>query len=150
MTRPRSPDHFIVRNEGAPIRGVWEGWTTLAGIAAGTSKITLGVFVTCLGWRNPGIVAKMAENLDEISGGRFVLGLGAGWHQPEYDMFGMPFDHRVARFEDAIKIINPFLREGRPTIKASILRPTTRFICREGHVATRAARRSWLARMDRA
>ena len=107
------PDHFIVRNEGVPIRGVWEGWTTLAGIAAATSRITLGVFVTCLGWRNPGIVAKMAENLDEISGGRFVLGLGAGWHEPEYKMFGMPFDHRVARFEDAIKIINPFLCEGR-------------------------------------
>ena len=107
------PDHFIVKQEPTPLRGVWEGWTTLAGIAAATSRITLGVFVTCLGWRNPGIVAKMAENLDEISGGRFVLGLGAGWHEPEYTMFGMPFDHRVSRFEDAIKIIQPLLREGR-------------------------------------
>src|SRR5215218_9319100 len=106
------PDHFIVKQEGTPLRGVWEGWTTLAGIAAATSRITLGVFVTCLGWRNPGIVAKMAENLDEISDGRFILGLGAGWHQPEYDMFGFPFDHRVSRFDDAIRIIVPLLQQG--------------------------------------
>jgi alkanesulfonate monooxygenase SsuD/methylene tetrahydromethanopterin reductase-like flavin-dependent oxidoreductase (luciferase family) len=111
------PDHFVVRNPDTPIRGVWEGWTTLAGIAAATSTITLGVFVTCVGWRNPGIVAKMAENLDEISNGRFILGLGAGWHEPEYTMFGMPFDYRVSRFDDAIKIINPLLREGRVTHK---------------------------------
>src|SRR5690348_11432011 len=60
------PDHFIVRDPGVPLRGVWEGWTTLAGLAARTSRITLGVFVTCVGFRNPGVVAKMAENLDEI------------------------------------------------------------------------------------
>jgi alkanesulfonate monooxygenase SsuD/methylene tetrahydromethanopterin reductase-like flavin-dependent oxidoreductase (luciferase family) len=107
------PDHFIVDDPGTPLRGVWEGWTTLAGLAARTSKITLGVFVTCVGFRNPGVVAKMAENLDEISNGRFVLGLGAGWHEPEYKMFGFPFDHRVARFEEAAQIIVPLMREGR-------------------------------------
>lgn len=108
------PDHLFVQfeHEGNAKRGVWEAWTTLAGLAASTTRINLGVLVTCVGWRNPGIVAKMAENLDEISGGRFILGLGAGWHQPEYDMFGFPFDHRVSRFEDAIKIIQPMLREG--------------------------------------
>jgi alkanesulfonate monooxygenase SsuD/methylene tetrahydromethanopterin reductase-like flavin-dependent oxidoreductase (luciferase family) len=106
------PDHFIVDAPPTPLRGVWEGWTTLAALAAATSKITLGVFVTCLGWRNPGIVAKMAENLDEISNGRFILGLGAGWHEPEYKMFGFPFDYRVSRFDDAIKIISPLLRDG--------------------------------------
>jgi alkanesulfonate monooxygenase SsuD/methylene tetrahydromethanopterin reductase-like flavin-dependent oxidoreductase (luciferase family) len=106
------PNHFIVRDEGVPLRGVWEGWTTLAGLAARTSRITIGVFVTCVGWRNPGIVAKMAENLDEISDGRFVLGLGAGWHEPEFDMYGFPFDHRVSRFEDAVQIIQPLVREG--------------------------------------
>lgn len=108
------PDHFLYFYEQEPTRrGVWEAWTTLAGIAAATSRITLGIYVTCLGWRNPGIIAKMAENLDEISGGRFVLGIGAGWNEPEYKMFGMPFDHRFARFEDAFKIIQPFLREGK-------------------------------------
>jgi alkanesulfonate monooxygenase SsuD/methylene tetrahydromethanopterin reductase-like flavin-dependent oxidoreductase (luciferase family) len=107
------PDHFVVRAEAQPERGVWEGWTTLAGLAAATNRIVLGSFVTCLGWRHPGIVAKMAENLDEISDGRFVLGIGAGWHQPEYEMFGLPFDHRVDRFENAIEIIHPLLRAGR-------------------------------------
>ncbi|HEY8445483.1 MAG TPA: LLM class flavin-dependent oxidoreductase [Thermomicrobiales bacterium] len=111
------PDHFIVQPEDAPTRGVWEGWTTVAALAAGTSRITLGIFVTCLGWRHPSIVAKMAENLDEISDGRFVLGVGAGWHKPEYDMFGFPFDHRVARFENAISIIAPLLREGQADVQ---------------------------------
>lgn len=107
-------DHLIVQTAAeAPIRGVWEGWTTLAALAALTNRITIGVLVTCVGWRNPAIIAKMAENLDEISGGRFVLGLGAGWHRPEYEMFGFAFDHRVSRFEDAVKVIQPLLREGK-------------------------------------
>jgi len=95
------------------VRGVWECWTTMAGIAAGSEKIGIGSLVACTGFRNPGIIAKMAEAIDEISGGRFVLGLGAGWHEPEYEMFGFPFDHRVGRFEEAIAIIAPMLREGR-------------------------------------
>jgi alkanesulfonate monooxygenase SsuD/methylene tetrahydromethanopterin reductase-like flavin-dependent oxidoreductase (luciferase family) len=108
-------DHFIMQTppgEGE-IRGVWEAYPLMAGIAAGSSRITLGVHVTCLGWRNPIIVTKMSEVIDEISGGRFVLGVGAGWHKPEYDMFGFPWDHRVSRFEDAIRIIGPLLREGK-------------------------------------
>jgi alkanesulfonate monooxygenase SsuD/methylene tetrahydromethanopterin reductase-like flavin-dependent oxidoreductase (luciferase family) len=82
-------------------------------VAAATSRINIGILVTCLGWRHPSIVAKMAENIDEISKGRFILGVGAGWNEPEYNMFGMPFDRRFARFENALKIIQPFLREGR-------------------------------------
>ena len=111
------PDHLIMRleAEGNVTRGVWEGWTSLAALAASTSRITLGVLVTCTGFRHPGIIAKMAENLDEISGGRFVLGLGAGWHLPEYEMLRLPFDHRASRFEDAIRIIAPLLREGEAT-----------------------------------
>jgi alkanesulfonate monooxygenase SsuD/methylene tetrahydromethanopterin reductase-like flavin-dependent oxidoreductase (luciferase family) len=108
------PDHLIYRlaSENYVLRGFWEGWTTLAGLAASTSRITLGVMVSPLGWRNPGIVAKMAENLDEISDGRFVLGLGAGSMQPECDMFGFSFDHRVSRFENAVRIVAPLLRNG--------------------------------------
>ena len=107
-------DHLIVRleHEGNVARGVWEGWTTLAALAASTSKINIGMLVSCAGWRNPGIVAKMAENVDEISDGRLILGLGAGWHEPDYTMFGLPFDHRVSRFEDAIRIIAPLLKQG--------------------------------------
>lgn len=108
------PDHFMYRlaSENYVLRGFWEAWTTLAALAASTSRITLGVLVTCLGWRNPGIVAKMAENLDEISEGRFVLGLGAGSMKPECDMFGFSFDHRVSRFENAVRIVAPMLRNG--------------------------------------
>ncbi len=108
------PDHFIMQippGEGET-RGVWEAFPLMAALAAETSSITIGVHVTCLGWRNPVLVAKMSEMIDEISEGRFVLGVGAGWHEPEYEMFGFPWDHRVSRFEDAIRIINPLLREG--------------------------------------
>ncbi|MFL5758219.1 MAG: LLM class flavin-dependent oxidoreductase [Thermomicrobiales bacterium] len=109
------PDHFLMQleHEYNVLRGVWEGWTTLAGLAARTNTINLGVLVTCTGFRHPGVIAKMAENLDEISAGRFVLGLGAGWHKPEYDRFGFPYSYRVSRFDEALKIIAPLLREGR-------------------------------------
>ncbi len=92
--------------------GAWEVMTFIAGIAAATERIGLGTMVNCTGFRNAGLTAKMAEAIDEISGGRFILGLGAGWHEPEYTMFGYPFDHRFGRFEDAIKIIQPLLAEG--------------------------------------
>jgi len=109
-------DHFIFR---APVtaegeeNGPWEAWTIAAALAQATTKINVGLLVSCLGWRNPGMVAKMTETIDEISRGRFILGVGAGWHQPEYDAFGYPFDHRVSRFEDAITIIDSLLRTGK-------------------------------------
>ena len=108
-------DHFsAVTPAGEPGRGVWECFTTMAGLAAATSdlEIGLGTLVACTGFRNPGLLAKTAETLDEISGGRFILGLGAGWHEPEYDMFGMPFDHRASRFEESIAIVTDLLRTG--------------------------------------
>jgi probable F420-dependent oxidoreductase len=108
-------DHFLFRppvaQEGDEY-GLWEAWTAAAALAQATSKINIGLLVTCLGWRNPGIVARMTETLDEISGGRFILGVGAGWHEPEYDAYGFPFDHRVGRFEDALTIISSLLRTG--------------------------------------
>ena len=111
-------DHFLFRPPVAPEGeeyGLWEAWTAAAAIAQGTTSIQIGLLVTCLGWRNPGIVARMTETIDEISGGRFILGVGAGWHEPEYDAYGMPFDHRVGRFEDAITILDGLLRTGRST-----------------------------------
>ncbi|MBA2754593.1 MAG: LLM class flavin-dependent oxidoreductase [Chloroflexia bacterium] len=108
-------DHFsAVTPAGEPGRGVWECFTTMAGLAAATNDldIELGTLVACTGFRNPGALAKTAETLDEVSGGRFILGLGAGWHKPEYDMFGMPFDHRASRFEEAIAIVTDLLRTG--------------------------------------
>jgi probable F420-dependent oxidoreductase len=94
-------------------RGLWECFTTMAGLASATERIQIGALVACTGFRNPGLVAKMTETIDDISGGRVILGLGAGWHKPEYDAFGYPFDHRVSRFEEAMQIITALLREGR-------------------------------------
>lgn len=107
------PDHFVFQwpPDFAPV-GAWECFTIIAGIAAATERIALGTMVACTGFRNAGVTAKMAEAIDEISGGRFILGLGAGWHEPEYEMFGYPFDHRVSRFEEAIEIIQPLLARG--------------------------------------
>jgi alkanesulfonate monooxygenase SsuD/methylene tetrahydromethanopterin reductase-like flavin-dependent oxidoreductase (luciferase family) len=109
-------DHFLFRSPVAADGdeyGLWEAWTAAAALAQGTSKINIGLLVTCLGWRNPGVVARMTETIDDISGGRFILGTGAGWHEPEYDAYGFPFDHRVGRFDDAITIIASLLRTGR-------------------------------------
>jgi alkanesulfonate monooxygenase SsuD/methylene tetrahydromethanopterin reductase-like flavin-dependent oxidoreductase (luciferase family) len=112
LMRPHPDDMFAMPTELAE-RGVWECWTMMAGLASGTERIQIGALVACTGFRNPGVIAKMAESIDEISGGRFILGLGAGWHRPEYDAFGFPYDHRVSRFEEAMAIIGPLLREGR-------------------------------------
>jgi alkanesulfonate monooxygenase SsuD/methylene tetrahydromethanopterin reductase-like flavin-dependent oxidoreductase (luciferase family) len=78
-----------------------------------TERVTLGTIVLAMPFRNPALLAKMAVALDEISGERLVLGVGAGWHQPEFDAFGYPFDHRVGRFEEALRIMVPLVREGR-------------------------------------
>jgi alkanesulfonate monooxygenase SsuD/methylene tetrahydromethanopterin reductase-like flavin-dependent oxidoreductase (luciferase family) len=95
------------------VNGAWEVFTFLSGVAATTSRIQIGPLVACTSFRNPALLAKMADALDEISDGRFILGLGAGWHKPEYDAFGYPFDHRASRFEEALQIIVPLLREGK-------------------------------------
>ncbi len=106
------PDHLIFKNPGEAPHGPWECWSLLAALAASTSRIALGTAVTCVGFRNPGLLAKMADTVDEISGGRLILGLGAGWHQPEYEAFGYPFEHRFERFDEAVFIIRTLLREG--------------------------------------
>lgn len=118
------PDHLLFRRSpptnNPPVdmpegrtRGIWEAWTILSAVAAVTRRVTLSPFVACTAFRNPALLAKMADTLDEVSGGRLVLGLGAGWHEPEFEAFGFPFDHRVSRFEEALRIIVPLLREGR-------------------------------------
>jgi probable F420-dependent oxidoreductase len=105
-------DHLIFRFEEKAPQGVWECWSLLSALAAVTERVEIGPLVSCTGFRNPALLAKVAETVDEISGGRLILGLGAGWHEPEYDAFGYPFDHRVGRFEEALRIIAGLLREG--------------------------------------
>jgi probable F420-dependent oxidoreductase len=105
-------DHLINRFPGREERGLWEIFTMLSALAATTTRITLGTIVVCTSFRPPALVAKMADTIDEISSGRLILGLGAGWHQPEYEAFGYPFDHLASRFEEAMQIIAPLLHEG--------------------------------------
>jgi probable F420-dependent oxidoreductase len=105
-------DHLFYRNPGEPTRGIWECWTMLAALAEATQRVEIGTLVLCNAFRHPAILAKMATALDEVSGGRLILGIGAGWNEPEYQAFGLPFDHRVARFEEALQILGPLLREG--------------------------------------
>jgi probable F420-dependent oxidoreductase len=106
-------DHLLYRWPGRPADGIWECWTMLSALAAATQRVEIGTLVACTQFRNPALTAKMAATLAEVSGGRLTLGLGAGWHKPEFDAFGFPFDHRVSRFDEALQIIVPLLREGR-------------------------------------
>jgi probable F420-dependent oxidoreductase len=108
-------DHLLYRDDGRPERGPWEAWTMLAGLAAVTERVQLGPLVACASFHSPGLIAKMAATVDEISGGRFVLGLGAGWNETEYRAFGLPYDHRVARFEDSFEIVRRLLSGERVT-----------------------------------
>ena len=107
--RPAASDDWAFPDQ----LGVWEGWTWMSALAAVTERIEIGSWVLSTGFRNPALLAKMAISLDEVSAGRLILGVGAGWHDPEHVAFGFPSDHKVARFEEAMAIIAPLLRTGR-------------------------------------
>jgi len=107
-------DHLIFRKDDETT-GIHECWTVLTAIAALTSRVEIGPLVLALPFRNPALTAKMAAELDEVSGGRLILGLGCGWHEPEFDAFGYPFDHRVSRFDEGLQVVVPLLRNGRVT-----------------------------------
>ncbi len=106
------PDHLLFKNPGEEPHGPWECWSLLCALAASTNRMELGSLVACTAFRNPALMAKMADTLDEISGGRLILGLGAGWHEPEFTAHGYPFDGRVGRFEEAVRLIRTLLRDG--------------------------------------
>jgi alkanesulfonate monooxygenase SsuD/methylene tetrahydromethanopterin reductase-like flavin-dependent oxidoreductase (luciferase family) len=105
-------EHLLYRWADRPARGPWEAWTVMSAIAASTSRVEFGPLVACTNFHNPALLAKQASTLDEISGGRLILGLGAGWNETEFAAFGFPFDHRIDRFEEAFTIIRTLLREG--------------------------------------
>jgi len=102
-------DHLLYRGDGRDERGPWDAWTILAGLAATTERVTLGPLVACTAFRPPGLLARAAAAVDELSGGRLVVALGAGWNEAEFRAFGLPFDRRVARFEEAFAIVRRLL-----------------------------------------
>lgn len=105
-------DHLLYRFDGETT-GIHECWTILSAIAEATERVELGTIVMCTGFRNPALLAKMAATLDHVSGGRLILGIGCGWHDPEYEAFGYPTDHKVGRFEEALTVIRGLIRDGR-------------------------------------
>jgi probable F420-dependent oxidoreductase len=112
------PDHLIMRGSaywGFPeseARGTWEAWMVLGALAEATSRVELGPYVSASSFRQPTLLAKMAVTLDELCGGRLILGLGSGSHKPEYTAFGFPWDHLASRFDEALQVLVPLVREG--------------------------------------
>jgi probable F420-dependent oxidoreductase len=110
-------DHLLYRDDDhGPERGPWDAWTLLAALAAVTERAQLGPLVACTAFHPPGVIAKMAATIDEISGGRFTLALGAGWNPDEFRAFGLPYDRRVGRFADAFAIVRGLLDGERVTL----------------------------------
>src|SRR5215470_19229174 len=106
-------DHLLYDLPDGATRGPWEVWTGLAALAAVTKRVELGPLVASTSFHAPAMLAKQAATVDAISGGRLILGLGAGWNEREYRAFGFPYDHRVSRFAEAFTIIRGLLRDGR-------------------------------------
>ncbi|HSL34006.1 MAG TPA: LLM class flavin-dependent oxidoreductase [Candidatus Limnocylindrales bacterium] len=108
-------DHFLYRPGDGSEVGYHEAWSLVAALAATTSRLEVGTLVTATSFRTPGMLAKIAATTNDVAGGRLVLGLGCGWHEPEYRAFGYPFDHRVGRFEESLAVLVPLLRGERVT-----------------------------------
>jgi probable F420-dependent oxidoreductase len=115
-------DHLLYRGDGRPERGPWDAWTTLAALAASTERVRLGPLVACGAFHPPGIIARMAASIDEVSRGRFVLGIGAGWNETEFRAFGVPFGERATRFEETFTIVRCLLAGERVTFEGRFAR----------------------------
>lgn len=107
-------DHFWLEREGSHF-GAHDPMIALGYIAARTHRIQVGTLVACNSFRRPGQLAREAAALADASGGRFILGLGAGWHEPEYTAFGIPFDHKVGRLSETLEVVARLLRGERVT-----------------------------------
>jgi probable F420-dependent oxidoreductase len=108
-------DHLLYRGDRRPERGPWDCWTTLAWLAGITDRVDLGPLVACTAFHPPGILARQAAAVDELSGGRLVLGIGAGWNVEEFRAFGLPFENHVSRFEESFTIVRRLIAGERVT-----------------------------------
>jgi alkanesulfonate monooxygenase SsuD/methylene tetrahydromethanopterin reductase-like flavin-dependent oxidoreductase (luciferase family) len=127
-------DHLLYRFATGETRGPWEAWTSLAGLAEATEHVAIGPLVAATAFHHPFMLAKMAATVDEISGGRLVLGLGAGWNPVEFAAIGAPFDHRIGRFEEAFTIVRTLLAHGSIDFEGQY------FTSREAELLPRSAR----------
>ncbi len=115
-------DHLGFGDPHGEWQGAWESWTLLSALAATTSRVRLGTYVSAMPLRNPALLAKMAETLDEVSGGRVILGLGAGWNEPEFRAYGVAWDRRFDRFEEGLRLIAAMFRDGRADVDGQFVR----------------------------
>ncbi len=115
-------DHLLYRDDGREERGPWDAWSLLGALAAVTDRVRLGPLVACAGFAPAGLLARKAAAVQEISGGRLVLGLGAGWNGTEFRAFGIPFDHRASRFGESFEIIRRLLAGERVTFEGQFER----------------------------
>ncbi len=114
-------DHFMAQEPGESPTGVLEVWSTLAGLASATSRITLGSLVCSVTYRHPAVLASAAVTCDHISDGRFVLGVGAGWQENEHQAYGFDLGDlktRSDRFEDGCQAIRGLLDEESWTMRS--------------------------------
>ena len=121
-------DDHLLSDEGDWHDGKLEGWTTLAAVAAATTRARVGLMVAANTFRNPGLTAKLATTLDHVSGGRAVLGLGGGWFEREHDAFGIDFGagfgERLDRLGEAVPLVRRLLDGERVTYKGTWYRFT--------------------------
>jgi alkanesulfonate monooxygenase SsuD/methylene tetrahydromethanopterin reductase-like flavin-dependent oxidoreductase (luciferase family) len=113
-------DHVFIQRPGYRVVS-HEPLISLAHVAALTTRIRFGTLVLNHAFRHPAQLAREASALSDISAGRFILGLGAGWHQPEFDAMGLPFDHRVGRLEEAIEPLSRLLKGEHATMSGNWL-----------------------------
>ena len=147
-------DHLLSGGPDEAAESPWEAWTLLTALAGATDRVRLGALVLCAAFRDPGVLARMADTFQEISGDRLVLGLGCGWHRPEFDAFGLAFDERIDRFAEQLDIVAAMLRDGRSTSDGRYYRTASAPVrAREGRVAPEllvAARRPRMLRLTAA
>ena len=112
------PDHFFFERPPGVFTPYPEAWTIMTAIAATTKKVQIGSMVLAAGFRPPGLMAHMAGGLQELSGGRLLLGLGAGNQVVEHGAFGIPFDGRVGRFEQYLDVITRLMKGEKVTLES--------------------------------
>jgi alkanesulfonate monooxygenase SsuD/methylene tetrahydromethanopterin reductase-like flavin-dependent oxidoreductase (luciferase family) len=114
-------DHPFIDTPGGRITG-HDPMILLGAAAVRTTRIRLGTLVVCPAFRGAGQLARESAAVADAAGGRFILGLGSGWHQPEFDAFDYPFDHRVGRFEEQVEAVSRLLARERVTMEGRYVR----------------------------